>query len=232
MRKSDKHKVLVVEDQAVVVVALGRLLNRQKDLSFCGAVDTVAGIIPAIEARNPDVLLLDLFLHEKDSAVLIPTLVSKFPDLRVLVFSQLDGVSHAESILKAGAHGFITKAETLAELLTAIRTVLNREIFLSRKMAALLLHRFVEEKPSKSSPGKTPALPLTRREMQVFELIGTGKKTSQIATTLTLSVKTVETHRENIKRKLGIANAPELMLQAVQWVESRVPTTLVLKKSN
>lgn len=230
MKKSEKQKVLLVEDHDVVVEALKRLINRQLDMVCCDVVQSASEIIPSVRDHRPDVVLQDIHLKDYDSTGLIPQLTTEFPKLRVLVFSRLDGAAHAEAILKSGAHGFITKEESPQELLTAIRTVLNGEIYLTRKMAALFLHRFIEDKPAKSEHGKSPALALSKRETQVFQLIGSGKKTSQIALDLKLSVKTIETHRENIKRKLGIQTASELMLHAVKWAESQVPKTLILKK--
>ncbi len=230
MKKSEKQRVLLVEDHEVIIAALKRLINLQSDMACCDAVQCSSAIIGAARKHRPAVVLLDIHLKDHDSTDVIPALLSEFPKLRVLVFSRLDGASHAEAILRSGAHGFITKDEKPQELLTAIRTVLNGEIYLNRKMAALFLHRFILEKPSKHPAAKIPALPLSRRETQVFELIGSAKKTSQIASDLKLSVKTVETHRENIKRKLGIQTASELMLHAVKWAESQVPKSLILKK--
>jgi DNA-binding NarL/FixJ family response regulator len=225
-----RTKVLVVEDHAVVGEALVRLLNRQKDVVCCGKIESAAATIPAIVKHSPDLILLDLLLKDEDATGLIPSLVSQFPNLRVLVFSQLDEFSHAESVLKAGAQGYVTKQETTKEILTAIRTVLSGEIYLSRKMAARLLHKFVEEKPSDARKEPQSQLPLTRREAQVLQLIGSGRKTSEIASELNLSVKTIETHRENIKRKLGLQTASELVHHAIEWVESRVPPSLLFKK--
>jgi DNA-binding NarL/FixJ family response regulator len=230
MTQAAKARVLVVDDHAVVGEALIRLLNRQKDLICCGMVESFAAIIPAVVKHNPEMILLDLFLKDADATRLIPSLLSQFPGLRVLAFSQLDEFSHAESVLKMGAQGYITKLETTKEILTAIRTVLNGEIYLSRKMAARLLHKFVENKPSDAGSMAQSQLPLTRRETQVLQLIGSGRKTSEIAGELDLSVKTIETHRENIKRKLGLQTAPELVHHAIGWVESRVPRSLLFQK--
>lgn len=232
MKKSERTKVLLAEDHGVVLEALTRLINRQPDMACCAGVQFAREIVPSARQHRPGLMVLDIQLKDTDSTDLIPLLVSEFPALRVLIFSRLDGAAHAESILKAGAHGFITKEESPEELLAAIRTVLNGEIYLSRKLAAVFLHRFIEDQPAKSDPSKAPLLPLSHRETEVFRLIGSGKKTSQIAMDLKLSVKTVETHRENIKRKLGIQTASELMLHAVKWTESQVPKALIFKPSH
>jgi DNA-binding NarL/FixJ family response regulator len=230
MASATRAKVLVVEDHAVVGEAMVRLLNRQKDLICCGVVESVAAAIPAVRQHSPDLTLLDLLLKDENATGLIPSLVSQFPNLRVLAFSQLDESSHAERVLKAGAHGFVTKQETTKEILTAIRTVLQGEVYLSRKMAARLLHEFVQEKPT-AADGRPPSqLSLTPRESQVLQMIGSGKKSSEIANKLNLSVKTIESHRENIKRKLGLQTASELAHHAISWVESRVPESLFFQK--
>ncbi|HTB85105.1 MAG TPA: response regulator transcription factor [Candidatus Sulfotelmatobacter sp.] len=223
MVESNRTKVLVAEDHAVVGEALVRLLNRQNDLICCGKVESVVAIAPEIDRQKPDVLLLDLLLKDADSTSLIPSLVSRYPNTRVLVFSQLDGSSHAEAILKAGAQGLVTKEETSKELLTAIRTVMGGEIYLSRKIAGRLLHKFIDGKPANTGHQPQLSLPLSVRERQVFQLIGAGRKTADIAGELNLSVKTIETHRENIKRKLGVKTASELAHRAIEWVQNKVP---------
>ncbi|HSY18929.1 MAG TPA: response regulator transcription factor [Candidatus Acidoferrales bacterium] len=225
-----RAKVLMAEDHAVVSEALARLINRQKDLHFCHKADAGADVLPSVLAHAPDVVVLDLLLKDGDATTVIPVLVSRFPKLRVLVFSQLDEVACAENVLKAGAHGFINKQATPKEILTAIRTVLEGEIYLSRKMASRLLHKFVENPvPDAASPAPFQ-VPLTRREAQVLQLIGSGRKNGDIASDLKLSVKTVEAHRENIKRKLGLQSASQLVQHAIKWVESRVPESLQLPK--
>jgi DNA-binding NarL/FixJ family response regulator len=230
MATTARAKVLVVDDHVVVGEALVRLLNRQKDLICCGRVESVAAIIPAVAEYKPDVILLDLLLKDGDATRLIPALLSQFSGLRVLAFSQLDEFSHAENVLKAGAQGYVTKQETTMEILAAIRTVLNGDVYLSRKMAARLLHKFVEEKTSDAGSLAQSGPLLTSREAQVLQMIGSGRKTSEIAGELNLSVKTIETHRENIKRKFGLQTAPELIHYAIEWVESRVPQSLLFKK--
>lgn len=232
MEESNRTKVLIAEDHAVVGEALVRLFNRQTDLICCGKVESVAAIVPEIDRHKPDVLLLDLLLRDEDSTSLIPSLVSRYPNTRVLVFSQLDGSSHAEAILKAGAQGLVTKEETSKELLTAIRTVMGGEIYLSRKIAGRLLHKFIDEKPANNDQQPQLPLPLSVRERQVFQLIGAGRKTANIAGELNLSVKTIETHRENIKRKLGIKTAPELTHRAIEWVQNKVCNDCISKNNS
>ncbi|MDR3459625.1 MAG: response regulator transcription factor [Verrucomicrobiae bacterium] len=228
MEPVTRAKVLMAEDHAVVSEALARLINRQKDLVFSNKVESGVEVLPLVMAQDPDVIVLDLLLKDGDATAMIPALVSRFPKLRILVFSQLDEIAYAENVLKAGAHGFINKQSTTKEILTAIRTVLNGEIYLSRKMASRLLHRFVENTAPAAGSSPPSQLTLTRREAQILRLIGSGHKNGDIANHLKLSVKTVESHRENMKRKLGLQSAAELVQHAIEWVESRVPDSLKL----
>ncbi len=219
----NKANVLVVEDHAVVGEALTQFINRQRDLVCCGTIDNLGAILHSVGEHLPDVLILDLILKKEDATSLVPIILAQFPQTRLLVFSQLDSPAQVSGILKAGARGFITKEESIKEILAAIRTVLRGEIYLSQKMAARLLQKFVETKPDTANPARATELPLTHREAQVFQMIGSGRKTGEIASTLKLSVKTIESHRENIKRKLGIQTASQLVHRAIDWVENRVP---------
>ena len=230
MTPNAKAKILVAEDHAVIGEAILRLVRHQKDLLGCGIVNSLAGIFPAIEAHKPDLLLLDIFLKDENATTIILSLVKQFPQLRVLVFSQMSEFSSIESALKNGVHGYVTKDETPQEILTAIRTVLKGEIYLCRKMAARLFDNFVTVQPPDPANGSDRYFTLTLRESQVFHLIGVGKKNTEIAMDLAVSVKTVETHRENIKRKLRVQSAPELVHHAIQWVEGRVPQSLIWQK--
>jgi DNA-binding NarL/FixJ family response regulator len=228
MDQVDRAKILMAEDHAVVSEALARLINRQQDMVFCDKVDSVVAVLPAVTAHVPDAIVLDLLLKDGDGAGLIPVLISQFPKMRVVVFSQLDELFYAENVLKAGAHGFINKQAAPKEILTAIRTVLQGEIYLSRKMASRLLHKFVGNSAPDAAATSPVQAKLTRREAQVLHFIGCGHKNGDIAVSLKLSVKTVESHRENIKRKLGLQSASQLVQHAIEWVESRVPESLQL----
>lgn len=230
MAKTAKAGILVVDDHVVVGEALAGLINRQKDLLCCGRIESSTAVMPAVAKHKPDLVLLDLLLKNKDATGMIFSLVARFTGLRVLVLSQLDEFSHAERVLNAGARGYVAKHETTNVILAAIRTVLKGEIYLSRKMAARLLHKFAEEKTFDAKSSAHSRASISRREAQVLQMIGSGKKAGEIADELNLSVKTIQTHRDNIKRKLGLRTAPELIHYAIEWVESRVPQSLLFKK--
>lgn len=219
MELNPKSRVLIVDDHPLVCKAVGMLLNRQPDMRCCGAVHDVAATIPAVKAHRPDLVLLDLRLKDGDGIKLIGLLMSHAPGLRVMVFSEFSDVSFVDDSLKAGACGYVTKQETAQELLTAIRTVLAGKIHLNHKISASLFKNLEVSKP----PAVNGHAQLTSREAQVLQLVGVGMKTRNVAAKLNLSVKTVETYREHLKRKLGLKNSTELTHFAICWMERRSP---------
>lgn len=187
----------------------------------CSTVESAVATIPEVTKHRPDLVLLDLKLKDGDGIKLIELLVSQFPSLRVLVFSQFNDVSFVDGSLKAGACGYVTKQETARDLLTAIRTVLAGKIHLNHKISSSLLTNLEVSKP----PVVNGYTQLTPREIQVLHFVGVGMKTRNVAATLNLSVKTVETYREHLKRKLGLKNSAELTHFAICWMERQSPRT-------
>jgi len=209
-----KQRVLVVDDHPLVRDGLVQLLRRQSGLTCCGEADTVLNAQEIALKENPDLVILDLRLDKGDGLELIKTLKSQLPKLRILVLSQLDEVLYAERVLKAGAHGYLMKEEAAKEVVTAIRTVLSGELYVSQKMSGLILRKMIDSPPIRPVSGVES---LTDRELQVFQMLGAGKSTRRIAAELFLSFKTIETHRENIKAKMGLADATALIHQATIW---------------
>jgi DNA-binding NarL/FixJ family response regulator len=161
----------------------------------------------------------DLRLKEGDGLELIKFLKSEMPDLRILILSQYEAPLYAERALRAGALGYVMKDQAAEEVLNAIRSVLAGEVYLTRGLAGLLLHKFVGPKPKENRIGVEQ---LTDRELHVLQLLGAGLSTREIASELNLSFKTIETHRENIKRKLQFRGASELIHYAIQWAREQV----------
>ena len=157
-------------------------------------------------------------MKDGDGLQLIKTLKERFPALLILVVSQHDESLYAERAMRAGARGYVMKEEATEEVRTAIRTILRGELFVSRKMSVLALHKLLA-KPGEAKANYVESL--TDRELQVFQMIGAGKGTADIAVELHVSPKTIETHRENIKHKLGLRNAVDLLCHAVHWVHGR-----------
>src|SRR5205085_10827191 len=175
-----------------------------------------------VEQVQPDLMLLDLRLKSGDSLDLIKSLRVEHPELRVLVLSQYDELIFAERALRAGASGYIMKENATDEVLRAIRKVLAGELYYSEKVAAAVMQRTLHEKPAGPHAGIDV---LSDREMQVFQLLGASYSAREIAEQFHLSRKTIETHSENIKHKLGLHNAAELKRFARKWAtENLVPS--------
>lgn len=208
------QRILVVDDHPLVRDGLVQLIRRQNGLICCGEADTLHSAEEVALREKPDLVILDLRLEEGDGLGLIKLLKSHLPALRILVLSQLDEVVYAERVLKAGAHGYLMKEEAAKEVVTAIRKVLAGELYVSPKMSGLILRKMVESPSVRPVSGVDS---LTDRELQIFQMLGAGKSTRRIAAELFLSFKTVETHRENIKAKMGLADATTLIHQATIW---------------
>jgi DNA-binding NarL/FixJ family response regulator len=208
------QRILVVDDHPLVRDGLVQLIRRQSGLTCCGEADTALNAQELAFSEKPDLVILDLRLDKGDGLELIKILRSQLPALRILVLSQLDEVLYAERVLKAGAHGYLMKEEAAKEVVTAIRVVLAGELYVSPKMSGLILRKMVESPSLRPVSGVES---LTDRELQVFQMLGAGKSTRRIAAELSLSFKTIETHRENIKAKMGLADATTLIHQATLW---------------
>ena len=209
--------IVVVDDHPLVRESLVQLIERESDLKVVAEADSVATAAAAIERHKPDLLLLDLHLRSGDSLELVKSTRSRFPDTRILIISQQEETLFAERCLRAGADGYVTKQEASEEIMTAVRTVLAGDTYVSRQVAVLVFRRAVDRPPPESLAGLQK---LTDRELHVFQQLGAGQSCATIARDMNLSVKTVETHRENIKNKLGVADSKELAKVAREWLEA------------
>jgi len=209
-----KYKVLIVDDHPIVRRGLADLIGSRADLEICGEADGVAEALRQVEAAPPDLVLVDLTLRGGHGLKLIEAIADRHPQVKALVSSMHDESLFAERALRAGASGYISKQEPPERLIEALRQVLRGEIYLSPRMAGRLLHRVT----SGEALDKTPVESLSDRELEVFQMIGQGQTTKQIAQTLSLSHKTVEAHREKIKAKLCLKNSSELSRHATLWV--------------
>ncbi|MGH7943302.1 MAG: response regulator [Limisphaerales bacterium] len=214
--KQKKSEILILDDQPLVREGLIRIINRENDLNCCGAVETIAVARNQLRAFKPDLVLMDILLPDGCGLDLIKELAQEQPELPVLVLSQCDETLYAERALKAGARGFLMKIHAASGIPAAIRAVLAGQFHVSPKVAALALHQMAGRKSGLSRQGLGN---LTDRELQIFQLLGAGVNSREIASRLHLSIKTIETHRENIKRKLKLSNAAELIRYSASWVE-------------
>lgn len=213
-------RVFIVDDHPVVRQGLNLLLRMQPDMECCGEADTVPEALRGIAGTLPDVAMVDLTLRDSSGLELVKTLHCTYPSMPVLVLSMHDEMLYAERVLKAGAMGYVMKDEAHETIPLAVRKVAAGRIHLSERMSGRLLSMFLQ---GSSAPGNSEVRCLSDREMEVFELIGRGVSTREIAGQLNLSIKTVEAHREHIKKKLRLADANELLHHAIHFVQSEEP---------
>lgn len=207
--------ILIVDEIPILRQGIADVIARESDLTVCGEASTFAGAYAIASKEPPDLVLTDILLEGHNGLELIKELIYRWPSLRILVYSQLDEEVYAERALRAGAKGFLDKRTAPEEFVRAARMVLGGKIFLSERMSAKLLGKMVGN--SGWTEFKSPIENLSDRELEVFQYLGQGKTTAQIAEALHLSVKTVETHREHIKQKLDLKSAPELIRHAVEF---------------
>jgi len=212
-----KNRVFLVDDHPLVRRGLAIVISGEPDLDVCGEASDVLEALREIEKASPDIVVVDLSLKSGHGIDLIEQLKAKDERVKTLVSSMHDEMLFAERVLRAGAMGYVSKQEPPETLLQAIRQVLRGEMYLSPRMTNRLLQRVATGTLSKQNPIHG----LSNRELQVYEMIGQGLTMQQIAGKLSLSPKTVETHREKIKQKLNLKNSAELNRRAVQWVLER-----------
>jgi DNA-binding NarL/FixJ family response regulator len=215
--KIAKKQVLIVDDHPMMRSGLAALIDIEPDLKVCVEADNARQALEAVAGQNFDLALLDISLPDKNGLELIKDVLALKPGLLVLVVSMHDEMLYAERVLRAGARGYIMKQEGGKKFMQAIRHVLAGQIYVSEKMSSRILEIFSGRKNQAES---SPVARLSDREFEVFQLIGQGKGTRDIAEQLHLSVKTVEVHRANIKGKLQIKTATDLVRTAVRWADS------------
>jgi DNA-binding NarL/FixJ family response regulator len=210
-----RARILIVDDHPVVRNGLRMLIDDEPDLIVCGEAGDADEAIRALDAKKPDLVIVDLSLKGSSGLELIKRIKSRNSASKMLVSSMFDESLYAERVLNAGALGYVSKQEAMEKVIEAIRCVLSGRVYLSTAMSDRMLHRLArDQKAIERSPVET----LSDRELEVFEMIGRGRTTAEIANQLHLSVKTVETHREKVKAKLGLKSAAELYQYAVRWV--------------
>jgi DNA-binding NarL/FixJ family response regulator len=213
-----RMRVLIVDDHPMTRAGLTHMINHQPDMMVSGEAESAAQALAALEASEPDLMLVDITLPGKSGLELIKDVKAMHPGLPVLVISMHDESLYADRVLRAGARGYITKHEGGEKLMRAIRCVLSGKIYVSESLSAHILEIF-------SSGQTTPQRPaidnLSDREFEVFELIGEGLSARQIAGRLNLSAKTIDAHRANIKGKLKIQTSAELISFAARWITDK-----------
>lgn len=210
-----RHKVLVVDDHPIIRQGLSEIIDREPDLELCGAAMDVTEALRQAAETQPDVVIVDLSLGGENGIELIDYLKSRWPSVAILVYSAHDEQTFAGRALRAGALGYIAKREPIPNVVDAIRQVLRGEVYLSSHLATAFLQRAAVGKSLDTNPTET----LSNREFQVFEMIGRGLNTNEIAQQLQVSPKTIESHRKVIKMKLNIHTSAQLSRRAFQWAQ-------------
>lgn len=207
-------RLLLVDDHPLVRFGLSRLIGDESDLEVCGETGSISEALEMTRAREPDLVVVDLSLADGNGLDLVKRLHAHYDGIRILICSMHDETLFAQRAINAGAMGYINKQEATVHIIDAIRQVLEGKVWLSRHMIERLLQGGTERL---SEPKVASLDRLSDRELEVFGLIGRGMGPSHIAEKLHLSVKTIETHREKIKKKLNLRSGSELSRWAIQW---------------
>ena len=218
MPREAKAQVVLVEDHPMFREQLAHLINKQPDMSVCAEVDNTTDGLAAILREQPALAIVDITLKGSSGLELLKDLRAQGSKVPVLILSMHAESLYAERALRAGANGYITKEEASAKVMTAIRQVLGGEIYLDPRFMKRIVARVLVNPRNNSA---TALERLTDRELAVFELIGEGRTTREIAARLRVSAATVETYRARIKEKLGLENAGQLHARASSWAHER-----------
>jgi len=213
-----KRKILVVDDHSVVREGLTGVINDQPDFVVCGQAENANKALAAMATLKPDAVIVDISLEGRSGLELIKDLRDRYPRIPVLALSMHDEMLYAERALRAGARGYVMKKESTKDLITALRQVLEGGFHVSNRMAVRLIQQVANRE---TVPQQSPVDLLSDRELEVFQLIGQGEGTRQIAVKLHLSMKTVSCYRQNIKTKLDLKTSTELVSHAIHWAASQ-----------
>jgi DNA-binding NarL/FixJ family response regulator len=214
-----KNRIFLVDDHPIVQQALAEMLNHEPDLEVCGSAQTASSALEQIEKLRPDLIILDLSLQGGNGIELLKDIRVRCPKQLVLMLSMHNESVYAFRALRAGAVGYIMKAEATERLLLAVRRVLDGGVYLSDRIQKGVLGRL--GRGDRGEP-EDPLQRLSDREMQVLQLVGQGRSTRQIAAELHLSVKTIESHRAHLKEKLNLKTGTDLVRYAIQFQDGEM----------
>lgn len=219
---SARKRILLVDDHPMMRAGLAQLINRQPDMCICAEAGQPSEVFSLFAQAQPDLVLTDLTMPGRSGLEFIKDLVALTPGLPILVISMHDEVVYAERCLRAGASGYIMKESGSENLLAALRCVIAGQRYVSPRVSESILRNLSSKKPRGSD---SPIQALSDREFEVFQLVGHGKSTREIAAQLHLSPKTVDVHRGHIKEKLALTDVTALVRYAVRWMETRDPVS-------
>ena len=210
----ESFRILIIDDHPLVRESLKNIIQREPDLVVCGEAEDRDQALVLVSSTRPHLVISDLTLRNSQGLELIKDLCNHHPEVQIVVLSMHDETLHAERVIRAGARGYISKQEVPTKILQAIRHVLNGPVYWSEKAAAHVASKVAH---SSRSIKKFSVDVLSDREMQVFDLIGSGQSSRQIAVALGIDASTVETYRARIKEKLNLKSAVELLQYAICW---------------
>jgi DNA-binding NarL/FixJ family response regulator len=211
-----KTKIFLVDDHPLVREWLTNLIRQQPDFVVCGEAEDAPRAMQVIAEVKPDVAIVDISLKDASGIELIKNLKAFQPDLAIVVLSMHDELFYAERALRAGARGYIMKREATQKIIAGIRQVLAGKLYMSEQLVGVLARRFVVGR----LPGGSLVEQLSDRELEVFQLLGQGYETRQVAEAIHVSMKTVQAYCARIKEKLNLSNGTELLREAVRWREN------------
>ena len=205
-----------MDDHPIVHEGLEHILKRETDMTVCGFAENASGAIAGIEKHNPDLVIIDVTLKGSVSGIdLTKKIREQYPNIKMLVLSMFDEELYAERAIRAGANGYLMKEELRGIIVNAIRQIMSGKLFLSEKMTSKFLNDLLFDQSEKVGNSIEK---LTNRELEVFQLIGQGYKSLEIAQKLNVSVKTIGTHRFRIQNKLNLKNSAQLVKYSVEWL--------------
>lgn len=214
----DNHKILLVDDHPLVREWLANLINQEPSMTVCGQTGSARDALQLVAATRPAIVIVDLSLEAGSGLELIKDIKAAQPEVAIVVLSMHDEALYAERVIRAGARGYIMKREVTGKVLDAIKAVMEGKTYFSHAVNAMMAQKLAGDAVTLA---ESPVADLSDRELEVFELLGSGCNTRQIADQLMLSPKTVQVYCARIKEKLNLANINELIAQAVRWRESQ-----------
>ncbi len=218
MEKAVKNKknIIIVDDHQLIILGLKQIIEREKDLNIFAEAASAEEAIGILGNHKPDIAIIDISLEGNVNGIdLVKAIKQRHPSIIILVLSMYEESLYAERAIRAGARGYLNKKAATKNIIPAIRTILNDEIYLSNKSSTIILDKMLQ---SKSDKLESEIDLLSDREFEIFQLIGNGMGTKEISEKLNLSINTVDSHRKHIKKKLNIKNSNMLAKQSVQWV--------------
>ena len=210
-----KNKIYILDDHPVVIEGLTKILDGQPDLEIVGSATDAPKAVAAIQKLKPDVVILDISLKDRSGVDLIKRIKTASGASKILVYSMHEENVYAERCLRAGAMGYLMKGESAERLLHGVRQIISGSFCFSANLLANIVSGGGPRTGSRGEPGRM----LSDRQLEVFEMVGRGFDSHEIGEKLGLSSKTVDAHKANIRQKLGLASARELLMEAVRWVE-------------